>query len=753
MNRVAVGVLCLLATLVVCSGWAAANEAAVNPALERVKAEFPGAWTQYDGDKLQRIYAYSAPFGYGDTPEQTAARFVQDYAAAVGADTDDLFPVSFLEDARATQPVMYDAQTGTYKFTLVYYTQWRDGVPVFRSDLRLLVKNEPGYPLVLASTNLQDLGSYRVPMAALSSPRVDLGETSVAAAYPQMVNFGVPETVIWAGYDQVRADPTLALTFVADNGLAGTTDYQKRLFVTDAQTGKILYDENMILSVDVTGNVSGKASPDYRADACITELVTPMPYARVSIGTTVAYADANGNFVIPNSGSSSVTVVSTVRGRYFDVNNQSSSDASLSVVVTPPGPANFVHNSGNAEYTTAEVNGYIQANVVRDMALTANPSYPTIGTQYDWPVNVNIADTCNAYYDYSSINFYRSGGGCNNTAFGDVIHHEYGHHLVNVGGSGQDAYGEGMADSVALNITGRSQMGIGFESCSTGIRNANNTIQYPCSGEIHYCGQLLSGCVWDMRTQLMLGNPSQGAAIARDLTVNSILLHSGGSITPTITTDFLTLDDDDSNLSNGTPHWAAICTGFGNHNMDCPALATIGFTYPYGRPTMLDPSVPTQIQVVVVPLAGTPQQNTGKMYYRLNGGSWVETNMTQTSANNYIATLPAASCYANYDYYFSARDTLNNLVKDPSDAPTSYFSAVVATGQSIFFEDDFQTNKGWTVTAGATLGNWERADPEPVVYEGSNYSQPGDDHTPAPGTLCYVTGPLAGSGAGSYDVD
>ena len=27
-----------------------------------------------------------------------------------------------------------------------------------------------------------------------------------------------------------------------------------------------------------------------------------------------------------------------------------------------------------------------------------------------------------------------------------MVHHEYGHHLVNVGGSGQGQYGEGMSD-------------------------------------------------------------------------------------------------------------------------------------------------------------------------------------------------------------------------------------------------------------------------------------------------------------------
>ena len=81
-----------------------------------------------------------------------------------------------------------------------------------------------------------------------------------------------------------------------------------------------------------------------------------------------------------------------------------------------------------------------------------------IANQTAFTVNVNIGSNCNAFYNGSSINFYTSGGGCNNTAFSDVVHHEYGHHLVNVGGSGQGAYGEGQSDvmgGLRLPLTGR----------------------------------------------------------------------------------------------------------------------------------------------------------------------------------------------------------------------------------------------------------------------------------------------------------
>jgi hypothetical protein len=291
-----------------------------------------------------------------------------------------------------------------------------------------------------------------------------------------------------------------------------------------------------------------------------------LPYAKVAIGSTVAYADATGNFTITNGGTSPVTVTSYMAGQYFVVSDQGGALETLTQTVTPPGPANFMHNAANtSEYIRSEVNSYIQANVVRGWVLTQNPTYPTIANQTNFQVNVNLNSTCNAYYDGSSINFYRSGGGCPNTGFSNVVHHEYGHHVVQSGGSGQDAYGEGMADCVAVCIADDSVLAYGFEgNCAAGIRDANNTIQYPCSGEIHYCGQLLSGCVWSTRNELQATNPLGYLAIISKLTLNSVPLHGPtGSITPAIYNAFIAVDDQ----YYGGAHHTEITNGFAAHNM------------------------------------------------------------------------------------------------------------------------------------------------------------------------------------------
>ncbi|MBK8338895.1 MAG: hypothetical protein IPK99_02270 [Flavobacteriales bacterium] len=41
---------------------------------------------------------------------------------------------------------------------------------------------------------------------------------------------------------------------------------------------------------------------------------------------------------------------------------------------------------------------------------------------------MDVAGTCNAFYDGGAINFYEEGGDCQSYAqVGEVVYHEYGH--------------------------------------------------------------------------------------------------------------------------------------------------------------------------------------------------------------------------------------------------------------------------------------------------------------------------------------
>jgi len=469
---------------------------------------------------------------------------------------------------------MYNRSTENYQFTGIYYSQVLDGVPVFRSRLILLTRNEDGYPLVLASADLRNIGRFKIPTDGLISD--EHAYLSAVGVVPKLDTFNETELVVWAGVNDMVVKPRLAVQFIAQAGsVMNPSTYQKWLFLIDAQTGDVLYQENQIQHVDFEGNVSGMATQGNGADICDIEDVEPLPHVLVNVGlSSFTFADENGVFVLPNNGTFPRNVKARLLGQYFRVINQAGPNTVLTQNEPPPGPVNFMFNESNSsEFERAEINAYVESHVVRNFILNANPEYPIISDQQFFPVNVNLNDTCNAFYNGFSINFFRAGGGCPNTANTTIVHHEYAHHLVSSGGSGQGAYGEGMGDVIAVLITDDPILAVGFfMDCNDGLRNADNDLQYPCSGEIHFCGQLLSGCVWDTRNELALTEPANYIEILGDLAVNSVLLHNGSNITPQIAVDWLTLDDNDGNIFNGTPHCPEIQTGFGAHNMEAPGV-------------------------------------------------------------------------------------------------------------------------------------------------------------------------------------
>jgi hypothetical protein len=184
--------------------------------------------------------------------------------------------------------------------------------------------------------------------------------------------------------------------------------------------------------------------------------------------------------------------------------------------------------------------------------------------------------------------------------------------------------------------------------------------------------------------------------------------------------------------------------------VDVPMNA-LDFDYPNGRPEFVSPAGTTRMEVRVTGVGeGVPEPGTGMLHYDLGAG-WQAVPMDVLGENAYDAVFPAVECGAVVSYYVSAEAVGGEIFTDPRSAPLSVYTATAAYGEELLWEDDFQTDQGWSVYAGATTGNWERADPQ-EVNSGGTITQPGDDHSPD-GTLCYVTGPLAGSSAGDYDVD
>ena len=688
---------------------------------------------------------YGQPFSTGNSAGQSADLFLQEWAGIWGCEEEDFLPIGPWGGGHQFQPIMYQPEIDAYKFTGVGYTQSVSGIPVYGSRLTVLVRNESNFPAVHVTATLHDLGDWTLPKTYTHESIV---ARPIREEMGSQVSLTKPSQFVYVGSTN---NPRLVYITEASSGSKPNGTFEKWLFIIDAIDGRVLHKENRII-YEIDGTVSAFTTQNSGADECNDELSEPMPYATISGGGESVYADANGFFVLPTTGSGTVTVTSAIEGQWFNVNNQVTSDSSLSLEIATDGSANFDHNQANTdEFYRAEVNAYIESNDVRDFVLSYNPTYPEIATQQNWPVNVNINDSCNAYYDYSSINFYRAGGGCNNTAFSDVVHHEYGHHLVATAGSGQGEYGEGIGDVMGILITGDNILGRGFfqGNCVGGLRNADNDCQYSetscssCGSEIHACGQLISGCVWDIREQL-LGQYPNGHDIISSLAVNSILLHNGSGIDAAIPIDFLTLDDDDSDLENGTPHYTQIAFGFNNHGIFVPQVTFLDMTLASELPSHFNPNGGDEITLSITNAVGEYQTDTASIFFTTGDGIIDLYPMTDQGDGTFTFITPSVPCLNEASFWFTAETVAGQIMFYPDTAPEGRFYVVSASEYTIAINDDFETDQGWTVSGDST-SPWERGNPQD---SGGDWI-PHDDYDGS--GQCYVTGNQGGGGGNDLD--
>ena len=126
--------------------------------------------------------------------------------------------------------------------------------------------------------------------------------------------------------------------------------------------------------------------------------------------------------------------------------NQAGANMQVSKTGTESNPTDL-NFGASGEFPTAQVSAFYWTNFAQDLArdILAPADLPAL------PTRVNINDFCNAFWNGSSINFFRAGGQCPNTAYSDVVLHEYGHGVDHrKGGIIDGGYSEGFGDAMAI---------------------------------------------------------------------------------------------------------------------------------------------------------------------------------------------------------------------------------------------------------------------------------------------------------------
>lgn len=708
-----------------------------------LRSAYPQVRT-YSVDGRIRAF-YGTPLTEGATPEQAADAFWDAHGGAFGVAGLELEETSV-------------ALTGDGRFTVFMYRQLIDGVAVENTLGRLLVNNALGRVVYVAGAFAQP-GAAGFPPDFLAADDVQAVVEGEADA-TGLTDWTTPELVVYAGGVDARNNatghfdtPVRAWKITGDNH--DQSDRRRVTFYVDLATAQVVARQSEIHYENVDGTVTAKGSPGSRADtAANPPAVLPLMDMAVRTATVTAYTGADGSYSLINDGVAALSLTTNMSGgRWVDVNTQLGFELTLTSNITPPGPGDFLLNPTPTESTTAQVNAFIHTTGIHNMIADRTT---WTGIDRVIAVNVNLPGSCNAFFDGTATNFYRSGGGCANAAFSSVVAHEYGHFVVSRLGLAQGAFGEGFGDTCGVLLTDDPILGHDFGSglernYSPGAPEDPYPCQQSCGGEIHCCGMTLAGLWEDVREQLAITSGGTALDQSRDLFVEWLQITAGGIGTsaahPQTIIEMLTVDDDNGDLNDGTPHFAQICAAATQHTIPCPILPPVSISFPDGVPPTVAPSTATMLRVRISAGQFQPVAGSATLSYRTTPGVFSSLPLIATAtANEYLAPLPAIACGQSLEFFVGVQDS-SNATRSLPDSTQRTLAVVAATAPADVLVDDFQTDRGWATTNTATRGRWARTTPQLTV------AQPGEDHTPGAGTICWVTTANPGSSANTNDVD
>jgi hypothetical protein len=485
--------------------------------------------------------------------------------------------------------------------------------------------------------NLIQFGTENIPVAGTVVPPTSLTQAQALAAASKFVGG-------FSSFDTFRDNGSLHLVpanipnngfaegfkFGAGRGLAKVWQFvfhRDGVMGTwrvriDAATGEVLEltDVNEYAAAQVSGGTY------LNSPTTGSEVVRPTPFANLSSG---GFSNSGGIYTFTSG-----TVTSTLNGQFVKITDtcgaiSQASDGSGNIAFgTSTGTDCTTPGHGGAGNTHASREQFYQVNRIKEVVKGWLPANTWLTQQLN--VNVNLNQTCNAYWDGTALNFFKSGGGCNNTGeIAGVSLHEFGHGIDQNDGTGtapDGATGESYGDTTALIALHNSCLGPGFlgsncagygDACTscTGVRDADfakhasntpataaNFISPhcpgasggsgPCGKEVHCESYVPTETIWDFANRDLPGAGTGPAwttldrlwYLSRNTATSAFSCTTGtfatnGCGTGSLWKTMRAVDDDDGNLANGTPHGGALFAAFNRHLIACTTDAGASTTF------------------------------------------------------------------------------------------------------------------------------------------------------------------------------
>lgn len=364
-------------------------------------------------------------------------------------------------------------QVADYFWNIEFDVLTREGLPIEHARVFFRVNNG----------NLVQFGAERVPnpreqLPAVLLPREEAERALLAyldgvtgnlplVREPELLAITAQPSTASQAYDigdGYRLIPVWRITFRHGTG------HETWQAQVDARNATVLELRDTNAYAQVTG---GYWPVSWRVDGVQqAQVSTGWPFTTVNgagggtTNTSGVYTYGGGTTSGRNLGQF-VSINDNCTGSPANVNSDGSGNIDLGTY-GPAGPGDCTTQVGALDNTPSARQQYWHLNKIKEKARTYLSGVPTANTWLNalLTANVNINDTCNAFWNGSTVNFYRSGGGCGNTGEdAGVSMHEWGHGMDSNDGNGsslENGTGETYGDFTAALQTHDSCVGQGF---------------------------------------------------------------------------------------------------------------------------------------------------------------------------------------------------------------------------------------------------------------------------------------------------
>lgn len=435
----------------------------------------------------------------------------------------------------------------------ITYSQTQNGIPAEggRVDFRIFGNGR----LAFSSSRI-------IPAFDGATPAIDQSR-AVSIARNNYLKHGSVENVsivFWPDFDEMLTIGRLAWRI----DLVGNPGEKWRCYIS-AIDGAPLFHYSLINYYDVWGTGYIEYLPRYWDD---TFEVAEFQYGNVNLnyfhnGRT----DVIGQYMLSTILSWEMPIKAYLKGEWTEVINNVGDDGVYQEWLSPPKEHNFIFDMSWAD--SAQINLYYHTTYIHEYYEELDP--PLTALDYPVPAKAGIPGTTeNAFWDGYSTNYGVGGMSTRNFAlFSNIIYHEYTHgitgwmyegtHFPYSGQSG--AMNESFSDYFAC--TNNDGPRVGYKCQRTGsqmFRTMDNTYQYPrdWQGQVHADGRIMGGAFWDLRERIEVGRCDTLIHFTRYATPNTF----HGFVPECIFTD-----DDDDDLTNGTPNYFEILESFSMHGI------------------------------------------------------------------------------------------------------------------------------------------------------------------------------------------